>query len=126
MLLRLDNKDPGASDYCTLFLSMSRVPESGDERPSEAIDSQSLEARPDCLRFSHGNPVASKWDAALRQLYRLFKVFNQCSVQVLHSKRGFEISCEVQIRPFDFYEIQRYIYGSSQVPSRVLIRSTSG
>ena len=64
---------------------MSRVPESGDERQSEALDSQILGARPDLPHFSHSNPMLSQWDAALRQLYHLFKVLNQCSVKVLQN-----------------------------------------
>ena len=116
--LRLSN-DSG--DQCTLFLSMSRVPESGDERQSEALDSQILEAHPDRLRFSHSNPMASQWDAAFRQIYRLFKVFNRSSVQVLHVQREFEISCNVQIRLLNIYRIQWYTYQTSQVPRCVLI-----
>ena len=120
--LRLSNK---SGDQCTLFLTMSRVPESGDERQSEALDSQILEARPDLPHFSHSNPATSQWDAAFRQLYRLLKVFNQCSVQVLHNQHGFEISCDVQIHLLDFYSMQGYIYRASQVPSCVSIPSTS-
>ena len=110
---------------CTLFLSMSRVPESGDERQSEALDSQILEAHPDRPGFGHSNPVASQWDAALRQVHRLFKLSNQFSVQVLHNQREFEISCDVQIRLLNFHWIQRYIYQTSQVSSYVLIGSAS-
>ena len=122
--LRLSNK---SGDQCTLFISMSKVPESGDERQSEALDSQILEAHPDPLRFNHSYPVASQWDAALRQVYRLIKVFDRCSVQVLHNQRECEISCDVQIRFLsNFYWIQRDIYRASQVSSCVLIPSTSG
>ena len=94
--LRLSNE---SGDQCTLFLSLSKVPESGDERQSEALDSQILEAQPDGSRFSHGNPMASQWNAALRQLYLLFKIFDQifdqCLVQVLHNQRESDISCDV-------------------------------
>ena len=121
--LHLSNK---SGDQCTLFLSMSRVPESGDERQSEALDSQILEAQPDRPHFSHNNPMASQWDTAFRQIYRLFRVFDQCSVQVLHNQRKFKVSCDVQIGVLDFYRIQRYMYQASQVPSFVLIPSTSG
>ena len=89
---RLSNK---SGDQCTLFLSMSRVPESGDERQSEALDSQILEAQPDRPRFSHNNPMASQWDTALRQVYRLIKTFDLGSAQLLHNQRGFEISYDV-------------------------------
>ena len=71
---------------------MSRVLESGDERQSEALDSQILGARPDLPRFSHSNPMASLYDAAFRRLYRLFRIFDQCLVQVLHNQRELEIS----------------------------------
>ena len=74
---------------------MARVPESGNERQSEALDNQILEARPDRPRFSHSYPVTSQWDAALCQLYRLFKIFGQYSVQVLQNQRELEISCDV-------------------------------
>ena len=114
-----------SGDQCALFLAMSRVPESSDERQSEAVNSQILEAQPDRLRSSHSDSMASQWDTALRQAYHLFKVFDQCSVQVLHNQRGFEISCDVQIRFFDFHRIQRNIYQASQVASCVLIPSTS-
>ena len=121
--LRLSNKSGG---QCKLFFSVSRVPVSGDERQSEALDSQILEAQPDLPRSSHSYSMASQWDAAFRQVYRLLKIFDQCSVQVLHNQRGFEISCEVQIRLIDFYSIQRYIYRASQVLICVLRPSTSG
>ena len=106
---------------CTLFLSMSRTPQSGDERQSEALDSQILEAQPDRPRFSHSNPMASQWDAALRRVRRLFKTLDQSSVQVPHNQSRFGISCDVQIRLLDIYWIQQYIYHTSQVPSCVLI-----
>ena len=121
--LRLSNE---SGDQCTLFLPMSRVPESGDERQSEALDSQILEDQSDRAHFSRTNPMATHWDTALRQVYRLFKIFDQFPVQVLHNRLCFGVSCDVQIRLVDFYWIQWRIYGSSQVPSRVLIRSTSG
>ena len=84
--LRLSNE---SGSQCTLFLSMSRVPESGDERQYETLDSQIPEAEPDRPRFSHGDPTVSQWDAALRQSYRLFKVFDQFSVQVLRNQLCF-------------------------------------
>ena len=105
---------------------MSRVPESGDERQSEALDSQILGARPDLSRFSHSNPMASQWNAALRQLYRLIKIFGQGSVRAPHNQRGFEISCDVQLHLLNVRSIQVYIYSAYQVPSCILIPSTSG
>ena len=119
--LRLSNE---SGDQCTLFFSMSRVPESGDERQSAALDSQILEAQSDRPRFSHNNPMASQWDAAFRQLYRLFKVFNQCSVQVLRKQLCFGLSCDVQIRLLHFFSIQWSIYRASKVSSYILIRPT--
>ena len=121
--LRLWNK---SGDQCALFISMSRVPESGDERQSEALDSQILEARPDRPRFSHSNPVTSQLAAALCQSYLLFKIFEQCSVQIFHNQLCFGGSCDVQIRLLNFCWTQHYTYTASQVPSRVLIASTSG
>ena len=73
---------------------MTKDQDSDDERTSEAIDTQILKAQQDYLHFSHRNPMASQWDTAFRQLYRLFKIFEQYSVQVLHNQRGFEISCD--------------------------------
>ena len=104
---------------------MSRVPESGDERQSEALDSQILEVHPNHPRFSHSDPMALQWGTALRQSYRLFRVFDPCSVQVLHNQRGIEISCDVQIRLHDFYWIQWYIYQTFQVLCCVSMLSTS-
>ena len=120
--LRL-SKESG--DQCTLFLSMSTVSESGDERQSEALDGQILEAQPNRPRFSHSNPMASQWGAALRQVYDLSKTFDQCSVRVLHNQHGFEISCDVQIRLVVFHWIQWYIYQAYQVLSFVLMLLTS-
>ena len=91
--LRLSNE---SGDQCALFLSMSRVLESGDERQSEALDSQFLDVQPGHLHFRNGDSMASQWDAAFRQVYRLFKIFDQChSVRVLHDERGFGVSCGV-------------------------------
>ena len=84
-----------SGEQCTLFLSMSRAPGSGDERQSEAFDRQTLEAQSDFPRFSHSNPMVSQWDIAFRQSHRLFKIFNQCSVQVFHNQLYFGVSCEV-------------------------------
>ena len=121
--LRLLNK---SGEQSTLFLSMFRLPESGDERQAEALDSQILEAQPDHPRLGHSNPMSSQWDTALRQLYRLFKIFDPCSVQFLHNQRGFDISCDVQLSLLNVYRMQGYIYSAYQVPSCVLIPSASG
>ena len=105
---------------------MSRVLESDDERQSEALDSQIPEAQTGHLHFIRSNPMASQWDTAFRRLYRLFKFFNQCSVQALKNQCEFEISCDAQMRLFGFYSTQQNIYQTSQVPSCALIPSTSG
>ena len=90
MLLRLDYGHPDASDYCTLFLSMSRVSERADEQASEAINGRTTGIQHDYLPFNTRSLTAS-WDTALRQTYNLAKIYDQCKVKALRNETDSQV-----------------------------------
>ena len=68
---------------------MSRVAESGDEQASEAIDGRTTGIQHDYLQGFNSRSLTTLWDTALRQVYRLLKVFEECTVQALHNQLCF-------------------------------------
>ena len=102
MPLCLNSEVPGASDSCTLFLSISRVPESDDEQASEVIDVQSRGVQHDYFHFNTRSST-TLWDTALRRTYNVSKIYDQCAVKALRngidsvSHATSSLACEISI-----------------------------